>query len=288
MTKAPVFPLSPSEVEAFVAAALKEDVGTGDITCASVVPADATLSAVLSARESAIICGMPLASAFFRTLDPDCLFEPLAEDGQDVGEGDALARITGNARALLTAERSALNTLQLLSGIATNTKQYVDKIAHTKAKLLDTRKTIPGYRMLTKYATSCGGATNHRIGLFDAVMIKDNHIALAGTIDKAIKAAKDAGQTTIQAECDTLEQAHQAVSAGATSLLLDNMGPDILRQAVAAFGGQVPLEASGGITLKSITAIAETGVDYVSVGGALTLSAQAIDIGMDYGRPNSC
>lgn len=286
MTNAPEFPLSASEVASFVSAGLKEDVGPGDITCESVVPSDAVLSATLSARDNAIICGMPLARAFFRALDPDCVFETVIADGDGAAAGDTLARISGNARAMLTAERSALNTLQLLSGIATHTKRYVDKISHTSTKLLDTRKTIPGYRLLTKYATSCGGATNHRIGLFDAVMIKDNHIALAGTIEKAITAAQNAGQSAIQAECDTLEQARQAVSAGATSLLLDNMRPDCLRQAVNAFGGQIPLEASGGITLKTIAAIAETGVDYVSVGGALTLSAPAIDIGMDYGTPS--
>lgn len=287
MTNAPGFPLSEDEIQAFVAAGLQEDVGSGDITCESVVPGKAMLSATFSAREDAVICGMPLARAFFKALDPACIFDPLITDGSNANEGDAIARISGNARALLTAERSALNTLQLLSGIATHTRRYVDKISHTNTKLLDTRKTIPGYRLLTKYATSCGGATNHRIGLFDAVMIKDNHIALAGTIEQAIAAAKHAGQSTIQAECDTLDQARDAVSAGATSLLLDNMSPDTLRQAVSAFGGQIPLEASGGITLDTIAAIAETGVDYVSVGGALTLSAPAIDIGMDYGAAGS-
>lgn len=283
MTNCLAFPLTHGDINAFVSAALKEDVGPGDITCASVVPETATLSAVLSARDTAIICGMPLARAFFMALDPNCTFEAVVNDGAIAAQGDVIAAISGNARALLTAERSALNTLQLLSGIATHTKRYVDAIAHTKAELLDTRKTIPGYRLLTKYATSCGGATNHRIGLFDAVMIKDNHIALAGNIEAAVSAAKAAGQTQIQAECDTLEQAQQAVAAGATSLLLDNMAPELLRQAVVSFSGKISLEASGGVTLETIAAIAEAGVDYVSVGGALTLSAPAIDIGMDYG-----
>lgn len=282
MTSAPVFPLSPAEISAFVTAGLEEDVGSGDITCKAVVPADAILSAVLSAREHAVLCGMELVKAFFLALDPEAIFTAEASDGASVDPDTVIAKITGNARALLTAERSALNALQLLSGMATHTRRYVDKISHTNTRLLDTRKTIPGYRMLTKYATSCGGAQNHRIGLFDALMIKDNHIALAGGIEAAVRAAKNAGQTQIQAECDTLEQARQAVEAGATSLLLDNMGPERLSQAVAEFGGTVPLEASGGVTLETIATLAETGVDYVSVGGALTLSAPAIDIGMDY------
>lgn len=283
MTSAPSFPLGDAAIAAFIDAGLAEDVGSGDITCEAVVPADATLRAVLSVREPAIICGMDLARAFFLKLDPGAIFTAKVSDGDAAGTGEVIAEISGKARALLTAERSALNCLQMLSGIATHTKRYVDKIAHTETKLLDTRKTIPGYRLLTKYATSCGGAQNHRIGLFDALMIKDNHIALAGGIEAAILAARNAGQTQIQAECDTLDQAHAAVEAGATSLLLDNMGPERLKKAVAAFGGKIPLEASGGVTLETITALAETGVDYVSVGGALTLSAPAIDIGMDYG-----
>lgn len=282
MTKALAFPLSAKDLLSFVNAALAEDVGTGDITCEAVVPAEARLDVILRAREPAVVCGLAIAEAFFKALDPQVQFMSPIADGTSVNTGDVIASVRGKARAVLTAERSALNTLQLLSGIATNTRAYVDEIQHTDTKLLDTRKTIPGYRLLTKYATSCGGATNHRIGLFDAVMIKDNHIALCGTVEDAIASAKAAGQTQIQAECDTLDQARRAIDAGATSLLLDNMGPDLLSVAVAKFGGQVPLEASGGVTLHTIRAIAETGVDYVSVGGALTLSAQAIDIGMDY------
>jgi len=278
----PAFPLSSKELSDFVSAGLREDIGPGDITCQSVVPEEASLTAVLAARDTSVICGLDLAAAFFKALDPNVAFEALAHDGDRVSKGTALAKVSGQGRALLSAERSALNALQLLSGIATNTQLYADKIAHTQAKLLDTRKTIPGYRLLSKYATACGGAHNHRIGLYDALMIKDNHIALAGGIEAAIAAAQAAGQAQIQAECDTLDQAEVAVRAGATSLLLDNMSIEDLSTAVRAYGGKIPLEASGGVNLDTIGPIAETGVDYVSVGTALTLSAPAIDIGMDY------
>ncbi|MEM9881226.1 MAG: carboxylating nicotinate-nucleotide diphosphorylase [Pseudomonadota bacterium] len=276
------FPLSAEALDRFVAQALSEDVGAGDITCQAVIPRTATLTANIVARENAIVCGLPLAQAFFEKLDPQCSFAAMSQDGTAVDAGQSIAQVKGVASALLTAERSALNILQLLSGIATTARTYVEAMDGAKAKLLDTRKTIPGYRLLSKYATSCGGAVNHRIGLFDAIMIKDNHIATCGSVSSAIKAAVEAGHDQIQVECDTLEQADVAVSAGATSLLLDNMTPTMLRQAVQRFGGKIPLEASGGVTLDSIRAIAETGVDFVSVGTALTLSAAAIDIGMDY------
>lgn len=189
--------------------------------------------------------------------------------------------IEGKARALLSAERTALNIVQHLSGIATLTRRYVDKLDGTNARLLDTRKTIPGLRKLGKYATAMGGAKNHRMGLFDAVMIKDNHIAVAGSVQVAIAGAKGAGRNDIQVECDTLEQVREAVDAGANSLLLDNMPPSMLREALKIVDGRVPCEASGGVNLDTIRAIAETGVDYISV-GRLTQSAAAVDIGLDF------
>lgn len=278
----PDFPLSKADVEAFAASALAEDVGPGDKTCNAVIDPEARLSAVLSLRQDAVICGLDLAEAIFLALDAEAQVVRHAEDGAFAAKGTVIADVSGRAAALLTAERSALNTLQLLSGIATHTHTYRKAMGDAPGALLDTRKTIPGYRLLTKYATACGGATNHRIGLYDAVMIKDNHIAVAGSVEAAIKAAKTAGEAQIQVECDTLEQAAIAVAAGATSLLLDNMDVSHLADVVRLYGGQIPLEASGGITLETIGAIAATGVDYVSVGGALTLSAPAIDIGMDY------
>ncbi|MEM7570374.1 MAG: carboxylating nicotinate-nucleotide diphosphorylase [Pseudomonadota bacterium] len=278
----PDFVLTPEQIADFVQAALLEDVGPGDRTCDAVIASDATLTADLTAREDCVVCGIPLAEGFFVHLDEDARFDAKMSDGDTAKKGAVIATVSGKAAALLTAERSALNTLQLLSGIATNAKAYKQAMGDAKAKLLDTRKTIPGYRALTKYATSCGGATNHRMGLYDAVMIKDNHIAVAGSVAAAIQAAKAAGERDIQVECDTLDQAAVAVEEGATSLLLDNMDADRLSQAVALYGGTVSLEASGGITLDTIGEIAASGVDYVSVGGALTLSARAIDIGMDY------
>jgi nicotinate-nucleotide pyrophosphorylase (carboxylating) len=192
-----------------------------------------------------------------------------------------LCRIEAPARALLTAERPTLNILQHLSGIATLTRQYVDMIDGTSATLLDTRKTTPGLRMLEKYAVTMGGGKNHRIGLFDAVLIKDNHIALAGGVTQAVQAARAGTDLQIEVECDTLVQVQEALDAGADMLLLDNMGPDMLREAIALVGGRIPLEASGGINLNTIRPIAETGVDYISV-GRITQSAPAMDIGMDF------
>ena len=209
------------------------------------------------------------------------MITPLAADGDHVPAGTDLMRIEGSARAMLTAERSALNTVQHLSGIATLTRQYVDAIAGTGATLLDTRKTIPGLRRLEKYATRVGGAQNHRMGLWDAAMIKDNHVAVAGGITAAVQRAVAAEIERIIVEVDSLDQIAPALDGGATHLLLDNMGPDTLRQAVAMIGGRVPTEASGGVRLDTIRAIAETGVTYISV-GRLTQSAPAADIGLDF------
>jgi len=270
------------DIDAFVAATLAEDMGEGgDRTSAAVIPADAVLTAVMDSRDPVVVAGLPIAAAFFRALDPGCTIETLVDEGSKVAAGTELMRIRGNARALLTAERSALNTVQHLTGIATMTRAYVDAIAGTGAILLDTRKTLPGLRVLEKYATRMGGATNHRMRLDDGVMIKDNHIAVAGGVEPAVRAAKAAGLKDVVVEVDTLDQIPPALSAGADRLLLDNMGPPVLRQAVALVAGRVPTEASGGVNLSTIRAIAETGVTYISV-GRITQSAPAADIGLDF------
>jgi nicotinate-nucleotide pyrophosphorylase (carboxylating) len=274
------------DLSAFITATLAEDLGEGlpggghDVTSQSVIPAEAQFRGVMDSRDAITVAGLPIAKAFFLHLDPDAHIEELVRDGEQVAPGTPLMRITGNARALLTAERSALNTVQHLSGIATLTRQYVEAMGATKARLLDTRKTIPGLRHLEKYATRMGGAKNHRMGLWDAAMIKDNHVAVAGGVGPAVARARAAGVASIICEVDTLEQIAPALEAGATHLLLDNMGPETLARAVAMVGGRVPCEASGGVTLATIGAIAASGVDYVSV-GRLTQSAPAADIGLD-------
>jgi nicotinate-nucleotide pyrophosphorylase (carboxylating) len=270
------------DIPAFVASTLAEDLGdVGDITSAAVIPAAARFAGVMASRDAITVAGLPLAEAFFRALDAEVRIERLVEDGAQVAAGTALLRISGLARAMLTAERSALNTIQHLSGIATMTRAYVDRIAGTGATLLDTRKTIPGLRVLEKYATRMGGATNHRMGLWDVAMIKDNHVAVAGSVSEAVARAKRAGIASIIVEVDTIDQIELALAAGATHLLLDNMVPEVLRGAVTLVGGRVPTEASGGVTLETIREIAETGVTYVSV-GRLTQSAPAADIGLDF------
>ncbi len=267
---------------AFVTATLAEDMGTGgDRTSAAVIPVDAVLTAVMDSRDAATIAGLPIAAAFFRALDPDCRIESLVDEGASVAAGTVLMRISGNARALLTAERSALNTVQHLTGIATLTRAYVDAIAGTGVILLDTRKTLPGLRALEKYATRMGGATNHRMRLDDGVMIKDNHIAVAGGVEPAVRAAKAAGLVNVVVEVDRIDQIEPALAAGADRLLLDNMAPPLLRDAIARIAGRVPAEASGGVNLQTIRAIAETGVTYISV-GRITQSAPAADIGLDF------
>jgi len=270
------------DLPAFVAATLAEDLGDGgDVTSQAVIPVDAVFTGVMDSRDAITVAGLDLAEAFFRRLDPDVAIERLVQDGDRVAAGTELLRLRGNARALLTAERSALNTVQHLSGIATLTAAYVDAIAGTGATLLDTRKTIPGLRLIEKYATRMGGATNHRIGLWDAAMIKDNHVAVAGSVGEATARAKAAGIARIIVEVDAIDQIEPALSAGATHLLLDNMAPPTLREAVALVAGRVPTEASGGVRLDTIRAIAETGVTFVSV-GRLTQSAPAADIGLDF------
>ncbi|WP_428682230.1 carboxylating nicotinate-nucleotide diphosphorylase [Sphingopyxis sp.] len=270
------------DLGAFVRSTLAEDMASGgDITSMAVIPADARFSGVMDSRDAIIVAGLPIAEMFFRALDPSMEIEILAGEGDRVAAGTDLMRLSGNARAMLTAERSALNTVQHLSGIATMTRQYVDALAGTGATLLDTRKTIPGLRVLEKYATRTGGAKNHRMGLWDAAMIKDNHVAVAGSVEEAVRRAVVAGIENIIVEVDRVDQVEPALAAGATHLLLDNMGPDDLRASVAIVGGRVPTEASGGVRLDTIGAIGSTGVTYVSV-GRLTQSAPAADIGLDF------
>ncbi len=274
---------SPLFVDRFVAETLAEDLGDPprDVTSEAVIPAEARFAGVMDSRDAIVVAGLPLAAAFFRALDPEVEIEVLAGEGEAVPAGTDLMRLSGKARALLTAERSALNTVQHLSGIATLTRRYVDAIAGTGCTLLDTRKTIPGLRRLEKYATRMGGATNHRMGLWDAAMIKDNHAAVAGSVGAATRRARDAGIERIIVEVDRLEQIEEALAGGATHLLLDNMPPPVLREAVALVAGRVPTEASGGVRLDTIRAIAETGVTHVSV-GRLTQSAPAADVGLDF------
>lgn len=281
------FSLPGFDIEAFVARTLAEDLGEGwpgggrDVTSDSVIPAQARFVGVMDSRDAVTVCGLPIAAAFFRALDPDVAITLLVEDGAQVTPGTALMRLEGSARAMLTAERSALNTVQHLTGVATLVRRYVDAMGATTTRLLDTRKTIPGLRVLEKYAVRTGGGHNHRMGLWDAAMIKDNHVAVAGGVAEAVRRALSAGIADVICEVDRLDQIEPALAAGATRLLLDNMGPTVLREALALVAGRVPCEASGGVNLDTIAAIAATGVDYVSV-GRLTQSAPAADIGLDF------
>ena len=267
----------------FVDRVLAEDLGAGgDITSKATIPADVRFSAAMNCRQRTVLTGAEIAAAFFRALDPVVQVEQLAADGDLLTHGTTLMRLSGNARAMLAAERPALNTIQHLSGIATLTRQYVDAMAGTGAILIDTRKTIPGLRVLEKYATRMGGAHNHRMRLDDGVLIKDNHVDVCGGVAEAVRRAKQANTgLPVQVEVDRIDQIEPALAAGADRLLLDNMDPAMLREAVRLVGGRVPLEASGGVTLETIRFIAETGVDFISV-GRITQSAPAVDIGLDY------
>ena len=283
------FTLPGFDLARFIRETLAEDLGEGwagggrDVTSDSVIPADARFAGVMDSRDAVVVAGLALAEAFFRQLDPDCTIETLVSDGDGVAAGTDLMRIAGNARALLTAERSALNIVQHLSGIATMTRAYVLAMQQgsDRCTLLDTRKTIPGLRSLEKYATRMGGAQNHRMGLWDAAMIKDNHVAVAGSVGEAVRRAAEAGIHPIICEVDRLDQIEPAITAGAHHLLLDNMAPETLREAVAIVAGRAATEASGGINLDTIAAKAASGVDYCSV-GRLTQSAPAADVGLDF------
>jgi nicotinate-nucleotide pyrophosphorylase (carboxylating) len=276
------------DIQDFVARVLAEDLGEGgDVTSNATIAPEAQFRAVINCREAIVVAGFEVAAAFFRALDADVRIEPLVNDGDHAPAGTELMRLEGNARGMLAAERSALNTLQHLSGIATLTRRYVDAIAGTGATLLDTRKTLPGLRVLDKYAARMGGAQNHRMRLDDGILIKDNHVAACGGVAQAVRSAKAANAgLPVQVEVDRIDQIEPALAAGADRLLLDNMALDTLRQAVALVAGRVPLEASGGVNLETIRAIAETGVDYISV-GRITQSAPAVDIGLDYSLAKS-
>ena len=267
-------------VERIVLAALAEDIGAGDVTTDATVPADAVGVADLLVKEAGVVCGVRVAETTFRALDPDIRFEALARDGDVVEPPGVVARISGSERAILTGERVALNFLGRLSGIATLTRRYVDAIEGTGASVLDTRKTTPGLRELEKYAVACGGGRNHRFGLDDAVLVKDNHLRAAGSVPAAVELVRAASALPIEVECDTLDQVAEALDVGVDAILLDNMSLEQLRQAVALTEGRARLEASGGVTLDTIRAIAETGVDEISV-GALTHSARSLDVSLE-------
>ncbi len=271
-------------ISQFLAEDLKD---AGDITSKALFSEQDFLKANLNCREDMVIAGLEIAKEVFLFIDPNITFKAYVKDGDNVKKGTTIALVEGPATPLLSAERTALNLLQHLCGIATYTRTYVEKIAHTSAKLLDTRKTTPGLRDLEKMATKLGGATNHRMGLYDAIMIKDNHLATLKEafpnqeIEKAIEKCRDAGHHFIEIECDTLEQFQQALQAGANRILLDNMPTETLAKAVKINQGQCELEASGNVSLETIKSIAETGVDYISV-GRITHSAEAVDIGLDF------
>jgi nicotinate-nucleotide pyrophosphorylase (carboxylating) len=280
--------LNPTAVRAAVQAALAEDLGPGDVTSLATVPANARLTVVMRAREPLVAAGLAFAEAAFKKLAPALRIQRVARDGQHVPAGAALLKIAGPARAILSAERVALNFVQRLSGVATLTAQYVAAVHGTQARILDTRKTTPGWRHFEKYAVACGGGRNHRIGLFDLVLIKDNHLAALrdakpNAVDAAVqRARRKFPKLRVEVEADTLTQVKQAVAAGADIILLDNMSPAQLRHAVELVAGRAQTEASGGVNLKTVRAIAQTGVDFISV-GALTHSARAVDIGLDFG-----
>ena len=269
-------------IAAAVQAALAEDLGSaGDITSAATIPQDAQATATFGSRRAGTLCGLPFAEAAFRAVDPSVQFQPVAHDGDRLVPGEVVARVQGNARAVLAAERVALNYLCHLSGVATATAALVDRVKHTRAVILDTRKTTPGLRTFEKYAVRCGGGTNHRIGLYDAILIKDNHIAVAGGAAEAIRRARaHAPGKSLEIEVGSLDELALAMTERPDIVLLDNMSVDEMREAVAFVSGRAKLEASGNVTLDTIAAIAETGVDYIS-SGWITHSAPALDLGLD-------
>ena len=266
-----------------IKSALSEDIGSGDVTTNALIPQDSFASGVMIAKEPLVVAGIDLAIASFKELDDSVDFSVEVLDGQDGDFFQPLLRIHGPARALLTAERTALNFLQRLSGIATLTAKYVKQVEGTGAKILDTRKTIPGWRILEKYAVVCGGGMNHRIGLYDQAMVKDNHLVAVGgnIIEAVLRIRENYPGIKVEVEADTVQQAQSAAEAGADIILLDNMSYDELRQSVELINGRSSTEASGGITMETVREVAETGVDYISI-GALTHSAPSVDIGFNF------
>ncbi len=270
-----------AEIERQVHIALAEDMGAGDLT-ASLIPEAARAQAQVITRQAAVLCGTAWFETVFRLLDPKVSLQWLAGDGDSILSGQVLCRLEGGARAILSGERTALNYLQTLSGTATHARQYADAVAGTGARVLDTRKTLPGLRVQQKYAVTCGGCHNHRMGLYDAILIKENHIRAAGSIPAALEAAtRVGGGVDVEIEVETLDQLDEALGAGASHVLLDNFSLERLRQAVALTAGRARLEASGGVSLQGIRAIAETGVDDISVGD-LTKDVQAVDLSMRF------
>jgi len=281
-----VEPLTAEEIREAVQKALAEDIGEGDVTSLATVPEETMAKGLMNAREPLVVCGLAFAEAAFRELCPTAELLRLVQDCQEVTPGAPLLQVVGPARALLSAERVALNYVQRLSGIATLTAQFVTAVKGTHARILDTRKTTPGWRRFEKYAVTCGGGHNHRLGLYDMILVKDNHLAALRSepdaIGAAVKRARERfPRLAIEVEADTLSQVDQALEAKADFILLDNMNPVQLRLAVQKCKGRAKTEASGGITLGSVGGVAETGVDYISV-GALTHSARAVDIGLDF------
>ncbi len=269
-------------IQAVIDLAIQEDVGSGDVTTNSTIPADATLTGRFLAKQSGVVAGMAVAEQVFKTIDPTLVFESTLEDGARITEGEIFATISGNCRAILVGERTALNFMQRMSGIATQTREFVDAVSHTKCGVLDTRKTAPGMRMTDKWAVKIGGGTNHRIGLYDQILIKDNHIAAVGGITEAVSRARsyDKESRPLIVEVQTIAELEETLKLNVSRILLDNMSPKTLRECVAITGGKVPLEASGGVNLRTAAAYAESGVDFIST-GALTHSVTALDISLD-------
>lgn len=265
--------------------AIREDIGGGDVTSRTTVPDDAVAVGRFTAKQELVVAGIPIAREVARLFDETLVFEPLSHDGERVGTSTCLATIRGPARSILTIERTALNFLQRLSGIATATRMFVDRVAGTKARIVDTRKTVPGLRLLDKYAVRCGGGMNHRTGLYDGVLIKNNHLEFHDSPASAVKASRQrvGHLVKIEVEVRSLDQLRSAIEGGADVILLDNMSPSEMNEAVRETGGRVPLEASGGVTLENVREYADTGVDYISV-GVLTHSVKAVDIHLKVAR----
>lgn len=274
--------LNPIAVEELVRRALLEDIGPGDITTEATIPADKQCTAVFLAKDNGVVCGHPVAQAVFRVMDPSVTYEILVPEGAEVTAGTEIARVSGNARSVITAERVALNFLQRMSGIASVTRRLSESIKYYHARLVETRKTTPGLRLVEKYAVRVGGGLNHRYGLHDAILIKDNHIAVSGGVRQAVIAARKVASHTsrIEVEVESMEQLQEALDAGADIILLDNMDPDTMRKAVELTAGKAILEASGGITADNLVEVAKSGVDIISM-GALTHSVKSLDISLD-------
>ena len=272
----------PQEVDAVLELALREDIGSGDVTTGSIVPEDAVLTGEIRAKGTGVISGIGLCCEVFRKLDPDCMWEEIVHDGDRVSPGDTLARVAGKARAILSAERTALNILQKMSGISTLTSLFVEAVAGSGVKIKDTRKTLPGLRWISKYAVAAGGGHNHRAGLYDGVLIKDNHIKAAGSIAAAVgKARENVGEDfSVEVETKTMEQVKEAVSCGVDVIMLDNMDVREIEEAVGLIDRRALVEVSGGVTLENVKGMARSGVDFISV-GALTHSAPCLDISFD-------